>query len=36
MTNGFALNDDKSLQIYISVKRQAKANFLKDVESTVL
>ena len=36
MTNGFALNNDKSLQIYFfCVKRQAKNKFLKDVESTV-
>ena len=35
MTNGFALNCDKSLQIYFCVKRQAKIDFLKDVESTV-
>ena len=36
MTNGFALNHDKSLQIYFfCVKRQAKNDFLKDVESTV-
>ena len=36
MTNGFALNHDKSLQIYFfCVKRQAKIDFLKDVESTV-
>ena len=36
MTNGFALNHDKSLQIYfICVKRQAKNDFLKDVESKV-
>ena len=36
-TNGFALpvNHDKILQIYFCVKRQAKINFLKDVESTV-
>ena len=35
MTNGFALNHDKSLQIYFfCVKRQAKNDFLKDVEST--
>ena len=33
---GFALYHDKSLQIYFfCVKRQAKNNFLKDVESTV-
>ena len=37
MTNGFALNHDKSLQIYFfCVKRQAKNDFLKDVESTVV
>ena len=37
MTNGFALNHDKSLQIYIfCVKRHAKNDFLKDVESTVV
>ena len=36
MTNGFALNHDKSLQIYFfCVKCQAKNDFLKDVESTV-
>ena len=36
MTNGFALNHDKSLQIYFfCLKRQAKNDFLKDVESTV-
>ena len=36
MTNGFALNHNKSLQIYfLYVKRQAKNDFLKDVESTV-
>ena len=35
MTNGFVLNRDKSLQIYFCVKRQAKNDFLKDVESTV-
>ena len=36
MTNGFALNHDKSLQIYVyCVKRRAKNDFLKDVESTV-
>ena len=35
MTNGFALNHDKSLQIYfLSVMCQAKNDFLKDVEST--
>ena len=34
MTNGFALNHDKNLQIYyFCVKRQAKNDFLKDVES---
>ena len=33
-TNGFALNLDKSLQIYFfCVKRQAKNNFLKVIES---
>ena len=32
-TNGFALNHDKSLQIYcFFVKRQAKIDFLKDLE----
>ena len=37
MTNGFALNPDKSLQIhYLCIKRQAKTDFLKDVESTVV
>ena len=37
MTSGFALlNYDKSLQIYFfCVKRQAKIDFLIDVESTV-
>ena len=36
MTNGFALNHNKSLQIYFfCVKRQVKNDFLKDVESTV-
>ena len=36
MTNGFALNHDKHLQIYFfCVKRQAKNDFLKDVESIV-
>ena len=36
MTNGFALNQDKRLQIYFyCVKRQAKNDFLKDVESAV-
>ena len=36
MTNGFALNHDKSLQIYLfRVKHQAKNDFLKDVESIV-
>ena len=36
MTNGFALNHDKSLQIYFFyIMRQAKNDFLKDVESTV-
>ena len=35
-TNGFALNHDKNLQIYFFCgKRQAKCDFLKDVESTV-
>ena len=36
MTNGFALIHDKNLQIYFCVKRQAKNDFLKDVESTVV
>ena len=37
MTNGFELNHDKSLKIYFfCVKRQAKNDFLKDVESTVV
>ena len=37
MPNGFALSYDKSLQIYVfCVKRQAKNDFLKDVESTVV
>ena len=36
MTNGFALNHDKSLQIYFfCVKCQVKNDFLKPVESTV-
>ena len=36
MSNGFAFNHDKSLQIYFfRVKHQAKNNFLKDVKSTV-
>ena len=35
MTNGFALNHDKSLQIYFCVKLQTKNDFLKDVKSTV-
>ena len=35
MTNGFALNHEKSLQIYFCVKLQAKNDFLKDVESTI-
>ena len=35
MTNCFALNLDKCVQIYISVKGQAKNDFLKYVESTV-
>ena len=36
-TNGFALNNDKSLQIYFFCVRKHQANngFLKDVESTV-
>ena len=37
MTNGFAFNRDKSLQIsFFCVKLQAKNDFLKDVESTVV
>ena len=37
MTNGFALNHDKSLQIYLfCVQRQAKNDFPKDVERTVM
>ena len=37
MTNGFVLNHGKSLQIYLfCVKGQAKNDFLKDVESTVV
>ena len=38
MTNGFAVNCDKSLQIYYfsSVKRQAKNDSVKDVEGTVV
>ena len=36
MTNSFALNCDKNLQIYFFyVKRQAKNDFRKDVESRV-
>ena len=36
MTKGFALNHDKSLQIYFfCLKHLAKNDFLKDVESTV-
>ena len=36
-TNDFALNYDKNLQIYFfCVKREAKNDFLKDVESTVV
>ena len=36
MTNGFALNHDKSFQIYFfCVKCQTQKDFLKDVESTV-
>ena len=36
-TNGFALNHDKSLQIYfLCVQLQAKNNFLKDVNSPVM
>ena len=36
-TNGFALNHNKILHIYFfCVKRQAKNNFLEDVESTVV
>ena len=35
MTNDFALNHDKSLQIYFCVKGQAKIYFPKDVERTV-
>ena len=35
-TNGFALNHDKSLQIYFfCLKHQAKNDFLKDVVSNV-
>ena len=35
MTNAFALNHDKNLQIYFFVKCQAKKTLiLKDVEST--
>ena len=37
MTNGFASNHDKSLQIvFFCVKRQAKNDFPKDVEKTVI
>ena len=36
MTNGFALNHDKNLQIYFfCVKPQTKNDFLKDVKSIV-
>ena len=36
MTNGFALNQDQSLQMYFFlVKHQAKKDFLKYVDSTV-
>ena len=36
-TNGFALHNDKILQIYFfCVTRQAKNDFLKDVEITVV
>ena len=36
MTNGFVLNNDKSLKIYLfCVKHQAKNDFQKDVESTL-
>ena len=36
MTNSFALNHGKKLQIYFfCLKRRAKNDFLKDVESTV-
>ena len=36
MTNGFALNNELSLQVYFfCVKCQAKNDFLKDVESAV-
>ena len=36
MTNGFVLNHDKTLHIYFfCLKRRAKNDFLKDVESTV-
>ena len=35
-TNGFVLSHDKSLQIYlICVNRQAKNDFLTDIENTV-
>ena len=36
MTNDFVLTHNKSLQIYFCVKHQAKNDFLKDVESTVM
>ena len=37
MTNGFALNHDKSLQMYFfCVKRQAENDFPNNVESTVV
>ena len=36
MTNSSALNHDKSLQIYfLRTERQAKHDFLKDIENTV-
>ena len=36
MTNGFALNHAKSLQIYFCVMRQANNDFPKDVERRVM
>ena len=36
MTNVFALNHDKSLQIYFCVKRQAENDFLKAVENRIV
>ena len=36
MTNGFLLNHEKNLQINFCIKHQAKNDFLKAVESTVV